>query len=161
MLVIFTFFFQNPYSGTWTRTRELPVLVYVLKSPRTGHTKNPPIFGLFCNKFLNSHFYINHWCLAILPCLMGHRIRIWAQKNWFYPEIVGREVGPISVTHTVYSGFNTQNPNLVPGLVGACQWKPYSGAATSACPCTRWGCSQISHLSRLGSFKRETAKMNF
>ena len=32
---------------------------------------------------------------------MGHRIRIWAQKDWFYPEILGREVGPISVTHTV------------------------------------------------------------
>ena len=28
---------------------------------------------------------------------MGHRIRIWAQKDWFYPEILGQEVGPISV----------------------------------------------------------------
>ena len=33
---------------------------------------------------------------------MGHRIRIWAQKDWFYPEISGREVVPISVTRTVY-----------------------------------------------------------
>jgi hypothetical protein len=29
----------DPYSGTWTRTRELPVLVYVLRFPSTGHTK--------------------------------------------------------------------------------------------------------------------------
>ena len=65
MLVIFALFFQNPYSGTWTRTREplctdfvysgpvlgnldpysgtwtrtreLPVLVYVLRFPSTTH----------------------------------------------------------------------------------------------------------------------------
>ena len=29
----------DPYSGTWTRTRELPVLVYVLKLPSTGDKK--------------------------------------------------------------------------------------------------------------------------
>ena len=92
----------DPYSGTWTRTWELPVLVYVFKSPSTGHTRKHPIFRVFCNKCLNSYFYTNHWCLAILPCPMGHRIRIWAQKDWFFPEILGREVGPISVTHTVY-----------------------------------------------------------
>ena len=33
---------------------------------------------------------------------MGHRIRIWADKDWFYLEILGPEVGPISVTCTVH-----------------------------------------------------------
>ena len=75
MLVIFTFFFQNPYSGTWTRTREpgpkkIPsrgpllgnldpysgtwtrtrnpaVLVYVLKFSSTTLLKNPSYF-VFC-----------------------------------------------------------------------------------------------------------------
>ena len=36
----------NPYSGTWTRTREPgPVLVYILKFPSTGDNKKHPIFG--------------------------------------------------------------------------------------------------------------------
>ena len=35
--------------------------------------------------------------LVNLPCPMGHRIQILAQKDWFYPEILGQEVGPISV----------------------------------------------------------------
>ena len=34
---------------------------------------------------------------------MGHRIQIWAQKDLFYPQILGRDVGPISVTRTVFS----------------------------------------------------------
>ena len=36
-----------------------------------------------------------------LPYPMGHMIPIWAQKYWFLLEILGQEVGPISVGHTV------------------------------------------------------------
>ena len=32
---------------------------------------------------------------------MGHRISIWAQKDRFEPEVLGREVVPISVTRTL------------------------------------------------------------
>ena len=39
-------FIVDPYLGTWTRTREFPILVYVLRFPSMGRTKNP-IFGVF------------------------------------------------------------------------------------------------------------------
>ena len=66
MLVIFALFSQNPYSDSWSHTREpgpkkipysgtwesglvlgiSPILVYVLKFPSTGDNKKHPIFAL-------------------------------------------------------------------------------------------------------------------
>ena len=45
----------DPYSGTWTRTRELPVLVYVFKLPSTGDKKRKkkPLHFWF---FFNKNF---------------------------------------------------------------------------------------------------------
>ena len=64
-----------------------------------------PYLG-FTNKCPNSYFYCNHWCLTILQCPLGHRIWIWAQKNWFYLELLGQEVGPVSVIYMVHPPFN-------------------------------------------------------
>ena len=51
ILVIFAFFPKpDPYSGTWTRTREQPVLLYVLKKRDKKRGKKPPIFGFFAIK---------------------------------------------------------------------------------------------------------------
>ena len=70
-------------------------------SLNTGHTKNTPYLGFFT---INVFILISTVSIdAILPCPMGHRIQIWAQKNWFYLEILVREVGPILVTHMVCS----------------------------------------------------------
>ena len=79
----FQFFSQNPYSGTWTLTRE-PGLVLgnlnlnrsLVEDPYSGtrtHTREPgPVLGN-------------------LPGL----------KKIGFIQILGREVGPISVTHMV------------------------------------------------------------
>jgi hypothetical protein len=118
----------DPYSGTcmycncllMTRTWELgPVLGNLdpysgtLNLTRTRLcTKVSLIFCIFFDKCLKSYFYTNHWCLASLSCLMGHRIWIWAQKDWFYLEILGQEVGYISVTRTVHKNISFSD-NLV------------------------------------------------
>ena len=49
-LNVLILFIVDPYLGTWTRTQERPVLVYVLKLPSTGDKKREkthPIFVLF------------------------------------------------------------------------------------------------------------------
>jgi hypothetical protein len=115
-LYVLILFIVDPYLGTWTRTREPgPVLgnldpysgtsrtCLCTQVPEYGTHKKTPHIWVFYNKCLNSYFYSNHWCLAILPCPMGYRFWIWTQKDWFYPEILCREVGPILVTHTVHS----------------------------------------------------------
>ena len=87
----------DPYSGTLNLTRTR----LCTKVPKYNTLKKALIFCIFFDKCLKSYLYTNHWCLASLSCLMGHRIWIWAQKDWFYLEILGQEVGPISMTRTV------------------------------------------------------------
>ena len=64
------FIAQNLYLGTWTHTRERPVLVYVLKMPSTGDKNSLKKHFFSRNELRGSSlvFLITH-CPCILPSL--------------------------------------------------------------------------------------------
>ena len=79
MLVIFVFFFQNPYSGTWTRTREpgpvlgnLYVLILFILDPYSGtwtRTRELPVL-LYVLRFLSTG-PIDAWLFCHVPWVIG------------------------------------------------------------------------------------------
>ena len=107
----YSVFFCLLHSGTWVHKRvrvKFKVPEYGLKFPSTSQGSRVRILEkigenhqLF--KSLKNNYNLFYRLMQVnLPCPMGHMIPIWAQKYWFWQEILGREVGPISVGHTVH-----------------------------------------------------------
>ena len=98
-----------PSTDPGSRVR-VKVPEYGSKFPSTGQSSRVRIFGKIgenhqISKSLKNNYNLLYSLTRIilgnLSCPKDHRIQIWSQNDCFQLEILGREVGPISVTLTV------------------------------------------------------------